>query len=135
MPDIGQVSDFSSAISGIVGAVLLVIAGLVYKQARGWFAEVIADVKVTKKQTTNSHKTNLRDDITDVSNTVNTVATAMEDLKASMEDLKTRQGEVHTDIRETRRDMRFATEYVRDVDKRLNAHIDEHRNDEGGNHG
>jgi len=141
VPNISEVSDFSSGISGIVGTVLLVIAGLAWMKAKAWFAEVITDVKATKVQTTNSHDTNLRDDITEALTKIDTLTTSvgevvsgMETLNAKQEEvhedlgrLDKRQTEVHEDLRETRKDLRFATGYVRDVDKRLIDHVDKMR--------
>lgn len=139
MPDISEVSDYAAPIATLLGAILLFVAGLAWRKANVWFAEVIADVKATKVQTTNSHETNLRDDLTEAVTAINAVAssvdemkTHMGDMKDSMERLDSRQTEVHEDLRETRKDLRFATEYVRDVDKRLTTHIDDGR---GGTHG
>lgn len=137
LPDISQVTDFSTAISGIVGTVLLLVVGLVWVKTRRWFEEVILDVRATKKQTVNSHTTNLRDDITEALTKIDTLTTSVGDvandmgeMKASMSRLDSRQTEVHEDLRETRKDLRFATEYVRDVDKRLIQHVDGSRNKE-----
>lgn len=133
VPDISQVSDYVSALTMIFGAVLLFIAGLAWKRAKAWFAEVIVDVKATKKQTTNSHSTNMRDDLTEALTKIDTVATSMADVKKGMETLDTRQTQMHEDLRETRKDLRFATEYVRDVDKRLIEHTSDERKKQGGN--
>lgn len=118
LPDIGQVTDFSAAISGIVGAVLLVVAGLAWRKASSWLGEVIAeaqaiksDAKAIKSQTVNSHKTNLRDDLTQVLEKIDAVAD--------------QQKAMHEDLRDTRRDVRFNIEYTRDVDKRLHEHVRE----------
>lgn len=127
IPDINEVGDFSSGISGIVATVLLVIAGVAWVKAKAWFAEVITDVKATKVQTTNSHDTNLRDDITQALTKIDTLTTSMDEVVSGMGRLNTRQTEVHEDLRETRKDLRFATEYVRDVDKRLIEHTGKHR--------
>lgn len=139
VPDISPVGDYAAALSMIFGAVLLLVAGLVWKRASGWFAEVITDVKATKVQTTNSHETNLRDDLTEaltaihtLTTTVGEVASDMGEMKVSMRRLDARQTEVHADLRETRKDLRFSTEYVRDVDKRLIEHIDGSHNKEEG---
>ncbi len=105
VPDIGQVSDFSTAISGLVGTVLLVIAGVAWIKAKAWFTEVITDVKATKVQTTNSHETNMRDDLTE----------AIDLAKALVQDV----GEMKEDLRDVRKDVRFAIEYTREVDKRV----------------
>jgi uncharacterized protein YoxC len=123
MPDVSQVSDFSAAISGFIGAALLIVAGFAYRQARRWFTEVIADVKVTRNQTTNDHKTNMRDDITKALATIHAVA-------ASVEKLDGKVCAMHEDLRESRRDVRFNTEYIRDVDKRLNEH--QRKTEQGG---
>lgn len=127
VPDVGQVSDFSAAISGLVGSALLFIAGLAWVKARRWLGQIIEDVNVTKVQTTNSHDTNMRDDITAIATAVKGLSTSMSETNATICKLDSRQTEMHQDIRETRRDLRFTTEYVRDVDKRLIAH-------EGGEH-
>jgi hypothetical protein len=129
VPDINEVSDFSAAISGLVGAVLLVIAGVAWIKAKAWFAEVITDVRATKVQTTNSHDTNLRDDITEALTKIDTLTTSVDAVVTGMKRLDARQVEVHEDLRETRKDLRFATEYVRDVDKRLIQHTNKR---EGG---
>lgn len=123
MPDINQVTDFSAAISGFIGAALLVVAGLAYRQARIWFSQVIADVQVTKDQTTNDHDTNMRDDITKA-------LTTMDGLAASMKRMDGKIDSMCDDLRESRKDVRFNTEYIRDVDKRLNEHQRKH--DKGG---
>ncbi len=115
MPDIQQVTDFSSAISGFIGAAVLLVAGLTYRQARIWFGEVIADVKITKNQTTNDHDTNMRDDISKALASIDSVATSVAKLDKTV-------CAMHDDIRESRKDVRFNTEYIRDVDKRLNEH-------------
>jgi flagellin-like hook-associated protein FlgL len=127
MPDVSQVTDISSALSGIIGAVLLFVAGLAWLKAKAWFAEVITDVKATKVQTTNSHDTNMRDDITEALTKIDTLTTSVGDVVNGMERLNARQTEVHEDLRETRKDLRFATGYVRDVDKRLIEHVDKTR--------
>ncbi len=126
MPDISQVTDFSAAISGFLGAALLVVAGLAYRQARIWFGEVIADVKVTKSQTTNDHDTNMRDDITKALSSINDVANSVEKLDKTV-------CAMHDDLRESRKDVRFNTEYIRDVDKRLNEY--QRKRDQGGSDG
>ena|SRR5215204_4211071 len=134
MPDVSQVGEFSAAISGIVGAILLLIAGLAWRKASAWFAEVTADVKATKMQTTNSHDTNLRDDLTLAITEVQGLSRAMKRVESKQEDMQTEQQAMHEDLRETRRDLRFTTEYVRDVDKRLIRHVDdESRKNNGGN--
>jgi len=142
MPDLGPAADLSASIAGIVTLVILALGTLAWRRLSTWIPQVVADVKMTKVQTTNSHKTNLRDDITDTAKAVESVAssvdqikTVVEEMQKSMVRLDTRQTEVHTDIRETRRDLRFATEYVRDVDKRLVEHIDETRREGGDTNG
>lgn len=134
MPDLGPAADLSASIAGIVTLVILALGTLAWRRLSTWIPQVVADVKMTKVQTTNSHDTNLRDDITATADALNSVAASVEQIKNSVEDMKSgmerldiRQSEVHTDIRETRKDLRFATEYVRDVDKRLNEHVDESR--------
>lgn len=119
MPDIQQVTDFSSAISGFIGAAVLLVAGLTYRQARIWFGEVIADVKITKNQTTNDHDTNLRDDLSKALASIDSVATSVAKLDKTV-------CAMHDDIRESRKDVRFNTEYIRDVDKRLNEYQRKH---------
>lgn len=127
VPNINEVSDFSSGISGIVATVLLVIAGVAWVKAKAWFAEVITDVKATKVQTTNSHDTNLRDDITEALTKIDTLTTSVGEVVSGMKRSNERLTEVHEDLRETRKDVRFATGYVRDVDKRLIEHMDKTR--------
>lgn len=128
-----EVTNFSAAISGIVGAVLLVIAGLAWRKASAWFAEVTADVKATKVQTTNSHETNMRDDLTLAITEVQGLTRAMQRVETTQEQMQSQQQTMHEDLRETRKDVRFTTEYVRDVDKRLIGHLDESRKTNGGN--
>lgn len=142
MPDLGPAADLSASIAGIVTLVILTLGALAWRRLSTWIPQVVADVKMTKVQTTNSHSTNLRDDITETAKALDSVASSVEQIKNSVEDMKnsmerldTRQTEVHTDIRETRRDLRFATEYVRDVDKRLIEHIDEERKSGGDTNG
>jgi len=137
IPDLGQAADLTASLGGIAAVVILALGTLAWRRLSTWIPQVVADVKMTKVQTTNSHSTNLRDDITATADALESVATSVEQIKSSLEEMKTgmerldtRQSEVHTDIRETRRDLRFATEYVRDVDKRLSRHIEEPR--EGG---
>lgn len=138
LPDIPtEVTDLSAAISGLVGAVLLVLAGLAWRKANAWFAEVLADMKatkadvnVTKVQTTNSHDTNLRDDLTLAITEVQGLARAMKRVENKQEQMQSQQSAMYDDLRETRKDVRFTTEYVRDVDKRLIQHTDESN---GGN--
>lgn len=132
MPDLGPAADLSASIAGIVTLVILTLGALAWRRLSTWIPQVVADVKMTKVQTTNSHETNLRDDITATADALNSVASSVEQIKNSVDEMKqsmkrldTRQTEVHEDIRETRKDLRFATEYVRDVDKRLIEHIDE----------
>jgi peptidoglycan hydrolase CwlO-like protein len=132
MPNLGPAADLSASIAGIVTIVILALGTLAWRRLSTWIPQVVADVKMTKVQTTNSHSTNLRDDITDTAKALESVAASVEHIKNSVEEMKdgmqrldTRQTEVHEDIRETRRDLRFATEYVRDVDKRLIEHVDE----------
>lgn len=133
VPDISQVSDYAAAIATLFSAVLLFIAGLAWRKANAWFAEVIADVKATKVQTSNSHDTNLRDDITLAITEVQGLGRAMKRVESKQGDMQTEQQAMHEDLRETRRDLRFTTEYVRDVDKRFIAHVDEERKNNGGN--
>lgn len=133
VPDISQVSDYAAAIATIISAALLFIAGLAWKKANSWFAEVIADVKATKLQTTNSHDTNLRDDLTLAITEVQGLSRAMKRVESRQEQMGTQQGAMYDDLRETRKDVRFTTEYVRDVDKRLIQHVDESQSN-GGNH-
>lgn len=136
IPEIpAEITDFSAAISGIVGAVLLVIAGLAWRKASQWFAEVTADVKATKIQTSNSHDTNLRDDLTLAITEVQGLSRAMKRVESKQGDMQTEQQAMHEDLRETRRDLRFTTEYVRDVDKRFISHVDDERKKDGGNNG
>lgn len=134
IPDLGQAADLTASLGGIAAVVILALGTLAWRRLSTWIPQVVADVKMTKVQTTNSHDTNLRDDITATAEALNSVASSVEQIKTTMKEMKdgmerldTRQADVHTDIRETRRDLRFATEYVRDVDKRLNEHMDESR--------
>jgi uncharacterized protein YoxC len=142
LPDFGPAADLSASIAGIVTLVILALGTLAWRRLSTWIPQVVADVKMTKVQTTNSHDTNLRDDITATADALNSVASSVEQIKDSVEEMKhsmerldTRQTEVHTDLRETRKDLRFATEYVRDVDKRLIGHIDDERRQGGGTDG
>lgn len=112
MPDLTGVTDFSTAISGAVGTVLLIVVGVAWLKARAWFSEVTADVKATKVQTTNSHETNMRDDITQALDTLDSLAVTVGNIDA-------RHSAMHEDLRETRKDVRFAIQYTRDVDKRV----------------
>jgi uncharacterized protein YoxC len=132
MPDLAPAADLSGAIAGIATLVILALGGLAWRKVSSLLAEMTTDVKATKIQTTNSHKTNLRDDLTDAVNTISDVACAMEDVKESMKKMEDRQQAMHEDLRETRKDVRFATEYTRDVDKRLISHIDESSDKNGG---
>lgn len=133
VPDVSQVSDFSAAISGLVGSALLFIAGLAWVKARRWLGQIIEDVSATKVQTTNSHKTNMRDDITGLGDSLQALSRTLEETNASLSKLDVRQTEMHADIRETRKDLRFTTEYVRDVDKRFIAHQDDDKKAGGSN--
>lgn len=143
LPEIpAEVTDLSAAISGLVGAVLLVLAGLAWRKANAWFAEVTADVKATKAdvqttkvQTTNSHDTNLRDDLTLAITEVQGLARAMKRVEEKQERMQSQQNAMHEDLRETRKDVRFTTEYVRDVDKRFIEHTNVERKTDGGNSG
>lgn len=122
MPDFARMTDFpylSASLSGIFGAVMLVIAGLLWRRAVSWLQQIMADVKVTRDQTTNSHRTNLRDDITQIALAVDKVARAQEATAKKCDEIAEYQRAAHEDVRELRRDVRFATEYARDVDKRL----------------
>lgn len=114
MPDLTGVTDFSTAISGAVGTVLLIVVGVAWLKARAWFAEVTADVKETKVQTSNSHETNLRDDLTEALDSISAMATTVNKIDS-------RQSAMHEDLRETRKDVRFAVEYTREVDKRVTS--------------
>lgn len=80
---------------------------------------MIADVKVTRNQTTNDHETNMRDDISKALESIHSVATTVDKLDKTV-------CAMHDDIRESRKDVRFNTEYIRDVDKRLNEHQRKH---------
>lgn len=133
VPDISQVSDYAAAIATIISAVLLFIAGLAWRKANAWFAEVIADVKATKVQTTNSHDTNLRDDLTLAITEVQGLSRTMKRMEDKQGDMQAEQKAMHGDLRETRKDLRFTTEYVRDVDRRFNDHVDGERKNDGGN--
>lgn len=135
VPDISQVSDYAAALATIISAILLFIAGLAWRKANAWFTEVIADVKATKVQTTNSHDTNLRDDLTLAITEVQGLSRAMKRVESKQGDMQDEQQAMHDDLRETRRDLRFTTEYVRDVDKRFIQHIDDERKNDGGNNG
>lgn len=135
VPDISQVSDYAAALATIISAILLFIAGLAWRKANAWFAEVIADVKATKVQTTNSHDTNLRDDLTLAITEVQGLSRAMKRVESKQGDMQEEQQAMHDDLRETRRDLRFTTEYVRDVDKRLIRHVDDEHKKDGGNNG
>ena len=142
MPDLGPAADLSASIAGIVTLVILALGTLAWRRVSTWLTTVVADVKATKIQTTNSHTTNLRDDITatikgmgDIAKSVKDIKSSMDEMKQGMEKLDNRQSEVHEDLRETRKDIRFATEYVRDVDKRLIEHLDDDRKNGGSTNG
>lgn len=135
VPDISQVSDYATPIATILTAVLLFIAGLAWRKANAFFAEVIADVKATKVQTTNSHDTNLRDDLTLAITEVQGLSRAMKRVEEKQTRMQTQQSAMHEDLRETRKDVRFTTEYVRDVDKRFIQHVDDSHKKDGGNDG
>lgn len=142
MPDLGPAADLSASIAGIVTLVILALGALAWRRLGAVFAEMStdvkatkADVKITKVQTTNSHETNLRDDLTEVINKIDTLTTSFKTVEETMGKLDDRQATMHEDIRDTRRDVRFATEYVRDVDKRLIQHVDEGRKEGGGTNG
>lgn len=140
MPDLGPAADLSAAIAGIVTLVILALGSLAWRRIASFVTEVTADVKatkadvrITKVQTTNSHETNLRDDLTEAINKIDSLVGSVKTVESTVEKLDSRQGEMHQDLRETRKDLRFATEYVRDVDKRFIEHLDEERKKGGSN--
>lgn len=146
IPDLGPAGDLSASIAGIVTLVILALGALAWRRLGALFAEMStdvkttkadvkatkADVKITKVQTTNSHETNLRDDLTEVINKIDSLTTSFKTVEETMGKLDDRQATMHEDIRDTRRDVRFATEYVRDVDKRFIRHMDDERREGGG---
>ena len=132
MPDLGPAVDVGGSIAGIVTLIIAGLGALAWRRLSGWVTEMRTDVQVTKVQTTNSHETNMRDDITKALTKIESMATSVTDMGQSLKSLDSRQAEMHSDLRETRRDLRFTTEYVRDVDKRLNQHLDESRKNSVG---
>ncbi len=119
LPDLGPAGDLSASIAGIVTLVILALGALAWRRLGSVFAEMRTDVRATKIQTVNSHETNLRDDLTEAITKIDSLATSVGEMKSGMERLDTRQTAMHEDLRETRKDLRFATEYTRDVDKRV----------------
>jgi peptidoglycan hydrolase CwlO-like protein len=134
MPDLGPAVDVGGSIAGIVTLIIVTLGTLAWRRLSAWVTEMKTDVKITKVQTTNSHETNLRDDLTDAISKIESMATSVSEMGESLKSLDNRQAEMHGDLRETRKDLRFTTEYVRDVDKRLNQHLDESRK-KGGSSG
>lgn len=122
VPDVSQMTDFpymSASLSGIFGAVLLVIAGLAWRRSVNWLQKIMADVHVTREQATNSHGTNLRDDITCIDTKVDELAKQIRETNNAVYSIAQSQKLAQEDVRELRRDIRFAMEYTRDVDKRV----------------
>ena len=115
LPDLGPAADLSASIAGIVTLVILALGALAWRRLGTLFAEMSTDVKETKTQTTNSHKTNLREDLTLAIQKIDEVAKTQVTMSAQ-------QSAMHEDLRDTRRDVRFNIEYTRDVDKRLMEH-------------
>lgn len=136
LPDLGPAADLSASIAGIVTLVILALGALAWRRLGAVFAEMSTDVKATKEdakeakaQTTNSHETNLRDDLTLAIQKIDEVAKTQGAMAAQ-------QSAMHEDLRDTRRDVRFNIEYTRDVDKRLGQHLDTNRGyKEEGTHG
>lgn len=124
--DPAQFADFSAGISGIVGAALLLVAGLAWRKVVPWFQQIISDLQVTKTQTTNDHSTNLRDDITAISEQVDTLVVWSERMTTKVDSMCEVQDAQHEDIRELRKDVRFVTQYTRDVDQRLTERERDH---------
>lgn len=148
MPSLGPVADLSASIAGILTVVIIALGTLAWRRINTWIAQMSADVqatkadvKATKVQTTNSHETNMRDDLTLAITEVQGLGRAikrMETKQNKMEEqqaaMQQQQSAIHEDVRDARRDVRFTTEYVRDVDKRLIQHVDE-SGKSGGNNG
>jgi uncharacterized protein YoxC len=131
MPDLAPAADLSGAIAGIATLVILALGGLAWRKVSSLLAEMTTDMKATKIdvratkiQTTNSHDTNLRDDLTEAITKIDNLANVVLDVKTGLTRLDNRQTEMHQDLRETRRDLRFTTEYVRAVDERFIKHTD-----------
>lgn len=135
LPDLGPAADLSASIAGIVTLVILALGALAWRRLGAVFAEMRTDVKATKIQTTNSHDTNLRDDLSLAITEVQGLSRAMKRVESKQGDMQAEQQAMHEDLRETRRDLRFTTEYVRDVDKRFISHVDESRKKDGGDRG
>lgn len=133
IPDLGPAADLTASLGGIAAVVILALGTLAWRRLSHWLAEVGGDVKTTKVQTTNSHDTNLRDDITEVITKMDALTSTVGGIKTNLVKVEERQGEMHADLRETRKDLRFATEYVRDVDKRFIEHVDDERRTGGSN--
>jgi hypothetical protein len=70
------------ALISTFGTVLVAILGLLGKLAFDMF-QVKKDAAVTKEQTTNSHTTNLRDDLTHVKETVTAILAKQDELVIS----------------------------------------------------
>lgn len=148
IPNLGPLAELSASIAGILTVVIVTLGTLAWRRINAWIAQTSADikatqadVKTTKVQTTNSHQTNMRDDLTLAITEVQGLGRAikrMETKQTKMEEqqaaMQTQQQAIHEDVRDARRDVRFTTEYVRDVDKRLIQHVDESGKD-GGNNG
>lgn len=148
IPSLGSLAQVSASIAGILTVVIVALGTLAWRRINVWIVQMAADVKTTKAdvqttkvQTTNSHQTNMRDDLTLAITEVQGLGRAikrMETKQTKMEEqqaaMQTQQQAIHEDVRDARRDVRFTTEYVRDVDKRLIQHVDESGKD-GGNNG
>ncbi len=125
-PEVGQVSELSAAIAGIATLVILALGAVAWRRVAAWAERAGADLRATKTQTTNGHKTNLRDDVTRIENKVDEAVRAVRETSAALAAVAKAGEAAHEDVRELRKDVRFAleyardaTEYARDVDKRV----------------
>ena len=115
--EVSQISDLSAAIAGIATLVILALGAVAWRRVVIWSEQAISDLRITRTQTTNGHKTNLRDD-------VSAIGKALTALSGQL-------GTVISEIREIRNDVRFAIQYTRDVDERLIEHVTESKKEEG----
>lgn len=125
-PEVGQVSELSAAIAGIATLVILALGAVAWRRVGAWAEKAAADLRVTRTQTTNGHKTNLRDDVTCIQGKVDEMVAEQRKTNEAVAALAERWAASHEDVRELRKDVRFAmeyardaTEYARDVDKRV----------------
>jgi hypothetical protein len=107
--EVGQLSDLSAAIAGITTLAILALGTLAWRRVATWLTDAGADLKATRSQTTNGHKTNLRDDVTAIGDDLATLTKNV--------------GSIIGEIRELRDDVRFVLRYTRTVDERLIRHL------------